>query len=293
VIALHLVDPTGRITVRWPTRRAWLYLWLPFLAGLSVFYGLIAATGHSNALQNWGGRGFMASARLIPAMVQWAPMEVAVVALGAIGFLVTRRRHADRQFGLMAVLGGGTGLALLLGSSFFTGVYADYGIGLLPLAFVAVGGSVQRLTEPLPEVLRPWAVGGAAGALALSAATGALSHLRDGSRFDYRSAYEWIVRVAPDRPVAGGVDVLRQQYAPQVETLSSSRSGGGPMPSGFWFVTTFQRYGLREGGPRMGRWIDLHCRRVGSWERGRFDYRVYRVELQWCGNDPIPNASDK
>jgi len=292
IAAAHLLRPNGRLGIVWPSSTAWRYLWLPFGLLLGSYLLFIKLGGYGSALRNMEGRGLLATLRLVPAMVQWAPLEAIGGALFATAYLVTGRSGlADRRIGMMVLLGGASGLGLLLASSLSTGVYADYGIAMLPLAFVAVGGLAQRSTDRLAPGERNWIVAGMVVILGLAAAPGVASHLRDGSRFDYRSAYQAINRLGPQYPVTGGIDALREVYSPTVDHFSITMSQDAGRPINYWLVVSFQRYGLREGTPRLQRAIDASCRRIESWERGRFDYRVYRVELHWCGTEPVPGSS--
>ncbi|MEZ4586466.1 MAG: glycosyltransferase family 39 protein [Gemmatimonadales bacterium] len=294
VIGLSLVKPDGEWTIRWPTLRSWLLLWGPFVVILLGYYLFIKSGGHGNALRNSDGRGVVASLRLIPAMIQWAPLPIAGASALSLGFLLFAGRPGDRRFALMSALGILSGVVILYFSSIVTAVYADYGIAVLPLVYLAIGGAVQRVADAVPTPMSPWVAGCAAAALGIAAAPGTVSHLVDGSRYDYRAAYAMIRDLAPNRPVVGGIETLQVAFEPSLETrsLGAVRRKQPPL-TGFWFVTSYQRYGLREGGPRLAAWIDTNCRRLSAWERMRLDYRVYRVELHWCGTDPVPTPQGR
>jgi hypothetical protein len=223
-------------------------------------------------------------------MIQWTPLEVAGASTVAAGLLWFKGQGPDRRWALIAMAGASVAFLLLFVSSFSTGVFADYGIGSLPLVFVTVGGAVQRIAEAVPGRMSGWVTGGATAVLAIGAAPGTLSHLSDGSRYDYRPAYATISRLAPDRPVAGGIDDIREFYAPTIKPLRYSGNRPSRDLTGFWGIATYQRYGLRARNPQGQQIIDANCHRVLITERPRIDYRIYRVELYWCGTDPVPGS---
>jgi hypothetical protein len=286
---LHLVRDDGRFGLRLPTRPEWAWLWIPFIVIIGAFYLALSLTGNEEAIRNQTERGLLASLRLIPAMLQWAPVEFAGAAVLGAAYLFLSRTAADRRWAVAALGGATTALVLLFGTSFFTGVYADYGISVLPLAVITAGGFAQRISDLLPEPAAGGFVAMFVGILGLAAAPGVVSHLSDGSRFDYRTAYQAIAHLGPDRPVAGGIEVLARAYAPDLPPTARpgdlARAG-----TGFWFIASYQRYGIRGASPRLKAWLDANCRRVVSSERPRFDYRVHRVELLWCGTPDIPSG---
>src|SRR5205823_6641039 len=113
-------------------------------------YAGAAATGILGSLTHptflFAGLG--AALRLLPAMVQWTtPTVCAAGGMGALLLLALRERPAWRRFGAMALVGIASTTVLLFVLATRTDVYADYGIAMLPLVFVASGALVALGAE--------------------------------------------------------------------------------------------------------------------------------------------------
>lgn len=292
VVALHLVDSHGRFGLIRPTGAAVRWLWLPTLAATAIGFVALKLLARPESLQNWSTRGIAASFRLVPAMVQWAGVPIVIGAMASVLYLGWQEPVKGRRWALMTALGAGGAFALLVAASFRTGVYADYGIASLPLVLVAVAGLVDRVAARLADAGPRFAL--AAGlALAGSTAPEAVSYLSDGSRFDYRPAFDLIRRLGPDRPVLGHIEAIAAAEASDLDYRSMRRDDALRQTPAYWLITSIRRFGLREGRPRLQAWIDANCRRVAFFERPRFDYRLYRVELHWCGDEPLPLPSGR
>jgi hypothetical protein len=285
LLALHLVRREGQIRWRWPTPRAWVWLWGPLLASVTFGVAILKLSGHSGALQNWAGRGAAATLRIVPGMVQWLSPEVVAASAGGILLLACSDRPADRRWAAMALLGGLSAIVLLLAAASRTDVYADYGMSMLPLAFLSVGGALERARE------RIGALGAATAAVVITAGAlpGTVAHLTDGTRFDHRPALAYVARHGPDRLVVGWPIAVVRAERPELrseETRMSTRWLAETLrrEHGYWLVATYQRTGLVGDDGTVTPWIDRQCRRRLATERTRLDFRVYRVELYWCGS---------
>jgi len=291
VLGLHLVRPDGRWGWRWPSRRAWGGLWLPFAALLVVGYVALSVAGTRGHAWNFHGRGTLASLRLVPAMVDWMTLPVAATAvLGAVVLAARPATTAERRAGAMMVLGCGGALLLLVALSFRTDVYADYGMGMLPLVFVASGALVARITERFqPAGAAATAAAAALWIVLLLPST--VSELSTGTRFDYRPAFRQIRAQAPGVTVLTWPIVEQRQYAPELRALDLMRVAGRvdavlAVERDLWVVASAQRYGIvGDAGGRLTDWLHTRCALRGSFERPRFDYRTYRVELYRCRSD--------
>src|SRR5574341_6323 len=284
VLAVSLVRPDGTLEWRWPSATAWRWLWGPFAALLLAGYLALRFTSHADAFRNWGGRGLLATLRLVPAMVQWLTPTVALAAaLGAL-LMAAGAEPRYRRWGWMATLGCGGTAAIMLLASLRTDVYADYGTTMLPLVFVTAGGLVQWGVDTLPAAKTGFAWTAVALLLA-GVLPSTISHLSDGTRFDYRPAYRRIAREAPQLAVLTQPLALQQQYGPglrayQLKANPAYLDSLLTRERDLWAVISVQRYGI-VGDPngRLRDWLNARCRLVAVHEPLRLDYRTYRVEL--------------
>lgn len=296
-LACTLVAADGRFGWRWPSRSAWLYLWGPCLVVLALLYGILGATGTLARVTSGNARMLGDTLRLLPGVVQALTPTVAMAGLLGGVFLALQPRPGPRRWGLMTLLGGGTTCLILLlatRSMAFTTVHA---MPMYPLLFVSAGALVQLGAD---HFMAAKPAGRAAFILAavLLLVTGVLpstlSHLSDGTRFDYRPAFAQIRARDPSLPVVTWPVVQQRHYAPDLKgvplpengstaVLDSMQAGGGA----FWVVASFRRYGLAfdHAGART-RWLLDHCRLASRHVRPRLDYEEFRVELYRCGPPP-------
>ena len=288
LLAVFSVSKQGRFAWTEQSGRAWAWLWGPIaLIGLGGFLFHVMQ-GTFTAL---GGRGGLsAPARLIPAMVQWTGPVIVAAALFAMVSQLVSRDGRYRRWGAMATAGSLSGVALLSVAALYTPVYADYGIATLPLAYVAIGGGIQRISEQMSARGSVFAVF-ALLTLAAGMLPGTVSHLSDGTRFNYQPSYDYIQRADSRHLVVGWPATLHRYYAPDVpfELLGgTTRQLDETLERavGFWLVASYRRYGLVRGNEDVSIWISKHCGKILQTTRNRIDYRTYRVELHWCGGDP-------
>jgi hypothetical protein len=293
---LSLAAADSRLRFQWPSPKAWRFLWGPYLAIVTAEAVILKAVGRSNAVVNLGSRGIAATVRLLPAMIDWMTIPVFVSAL--VGSLIlVRRRDTAHRLGVMAIAGGVVTGALLVLASTRTGVYADYGVGLLPMVILCAVAFAVRCDSSR--------IGGLGGAFATTAViVGAgmpsiVSYVSDGLRFDYRPAYAEVARRDPDGIVLGWPEILRKQYGgalrgfelrPDSIYLNRILSREGAL----WAVVSTKRYGIVEDPEGVeALWLSRNCRIEKSYERPRFDYRVYRVDLYRCvaGENAAHSAS--
>lgn len=277
---------------RWPSRDAWLNLWLPYGAFLGVAAVALRLTRHDGAVQNWGGRGWSASVRLVPAITEWA--GASIVAAGFAGALILALRSRSvvhRRWGWAAILGCATTVALLAAASFRTDVYADYAIAMLPLVFVSAGALVQLVGERAGEAARP-----IEAAVALIICVGTLpytvSHLIDGTRFDYRPLFRYVNTHQPRLPVLTWPLVVQRVYAPRLDgrdLRTNTRYLDARLQElgSFWLIASYRRYGMVDDADgSVQSWMRRHCSFATAHERLRFDDRRYRAELHLCAERP-------
>jgi hypothetical protein len=298
VLALHLVDAEGRIRFRMPTRNAWLALWTPLLAFVAGSFLLLRVMGEQDSLQNWGGRGLAATLRLVPSIVQWA--DPAVVATAGLGMLLLLSTNAHRRFGLAALAGTGSATALLLAASFRTDVYADYATAALPLLFVSAAGALD-LVDRAASTRSGTVVLGGTIILIVAMLPGTVSHLIDGTRFDYAAAYEYAEATDPDALVVGGPSILARHYGPGLRTretpdVDTLARWAREEESGLLLIAPYRRLGLLSPDPALEPWIDRNCRTLERFGRTRLDFRSYRLEVNRCtvpSHDAAAQASSE
>lgn len=287
VLGLHLVRPDGRIGWRWPDKPAWFYLWLPWAGALVLAVLAVKVAGQGGAVRNWSGRGAIATLRLVPAMVQW--MTPIVFTAGLMGGLACVRdpRAAVRRWGIAATVCVPAGLVLLFIAASTTDVYADYGVGLLPIATVSAGALVALGAERFRGSRNAFA-GIATLVLAAGVAPSTVSHLSDGTRFDFRPALAAIATEAPGSTVLAPFEMLQRHYAPSLRVrslrpddryLDSAAHAERPL----WVLLPVREYGVPlDDRDVIRRWLSGRCRLVRSDQGLRFDVRLYRVELYRC-----------
>lgn len=286
-LGLSLSTSTGRYGWRWPSRRAWTFLWLPFLAALAIEWGVLHFTGSNAALNNFGGRGASATLRLVPALIEWmTPIVFAAALLGTVGLLADGRPDR-RRLGLVVVGGIGSTLVLLLAAATRTDVYVDYGMSMLPLVFLAIGGGIQWVAERAPGVSRPLA-SALVGLIAAGVAPGTVSHLIDGTRFDYRPAFAAAAASDSGHLVLTWPIIQQRAYAPTLRAAELSSDTAAltatlQREGVVWVIASYHRDGLvANGGTRVEAWLDAACHEIRSFEKPRFDYRRYRVTILRC-----------
>jgi hypothetical protein len=284
-----LVRPGGRPGWSWPTRRAWTWLWGPYALFLAAAFAALQLAGRESAVQNWNGRGWAATLRLLPAVVDWAtPTLVAAAGLGAVALAWAGGSEARRRWGAMALGGWASGVALLWAASLRTDVYADYAMALLPILLLSAGGLVQLGVERLS---RGAGAATAAAVLVMWAgmASATASHLASGTRFDYRPAFRHAAAAAPQLPVYAWPLVVLRHYTPDARAhelhLDRPRLDAALRRHGeLWLVASIRRHGLVGDDAGAGAaWIREHCTLARAHDAPRWDYRVYRVELHRCG----------
>jgi len=291
VFGLSLVRSDARFGFRWPSANAWRYLWGPYAAALLMEFVLLRVAGRKSAMANLGSRGVAATIRLVPAMIDWMTLPVFIAAvLGAL--ILTYRRRSDRAVGVMTIAAAVSTSVLLLVASTRTGVYADYGIGMLPLLLLCVAALAHMFEKGIGRSM------GAIIVLALVVGAGApsiVSFLSDGLRFDYRPAYAEVTARDPNAAVLGWPEVLRKYYAANLHGYelrpdSAYLDRVTARDPDVWAVVSTKRYGIVEDDAgQLARWLSRRCQLENSFAHPRFDYRVYRVDLYHCQSErPSP-----
>lgn len=288
VLGAHLVRGDGTFGFRWPSAMAWRRLWLPYLGTMAAVLGVLALLFPMERLV---GESAGSALRLFPAVV--VALTPAVALAVAVGLACLWRAHTvtPRRAAAMIAAGMGVaGLVLIVGRlANQVPVSILYLFGAFPLAFAALGALVPGLAGSDAARQRR-------AALAISLVLGAsllpstISHLRDGTRFDYRPALAQVVREDPAGTVVIWPLIAATWYAPDLHavemratTTTATLDSLAATTPRFWVVTSERRYGtvLDADGSRTA-WLRRHCRAANRQEKLRFDWDVYAVTLFQC-----------
>jgi hypothetical protein len=306
-LAVTLVRPDGKISWRWPSANAWKFLWIPFVVLSGVIFAIMRVLSPSVSVANGEDRGLLATLRLIPAMVDWmTPVVFIAAAAGALllifapnipgpGPSSTSRDSGNaivvigrRRFGMMALFGVTGMIFALFVLSFVTAIYADYGISALPLVFVAAAAFVEWIAETVAPARRGIAVAAIMTLIVVGVLPSAVSHLSDGTRFDYRPAYSRIMKDSPSTAVLTWPIALQVQYAPalhayEIPSRAHKLDSLLTKERDLWAVVSVKRYGIvGDDAGELSGWLRQRCRPVDEYQRPRLDYRMYRVDLWRC-----------
>lgn len=279
--------------MRWvPTPDLILRVALPFAGFLALAFGALSLAGREEAVRNFEGRGLYAVIRLVPAIIEWVtPLILAAGILTAFGSIWTVRRRTDLLWGILTVGGVGGAIFGLFLASFATDVYAYYATAMLPLLFVTIGIGVARLTSFISPSNRHLASGAITLVLLAGMAPSTASQLLDGTRFDYRPAFEEIRNSGENDLVLAWPIVVQQYYAPEFDSrelqMDTTFLGRTLVEEGrFWAIASRRRRGLigdEDGSVRH--WLSRECVEVRSFQPRRFDFRMYEVNLHQCGGE--------
>jgi 4-amino-4-deoxy-L-arabinose transferase-like glycosyltransferase len=288
VVGTLCIRNDGSLGWRSPSRQAIKYLWFPYLTALAAGLVLLNTAGREASLRNFSGRSLAEVLRVIPGVVEWmTPVLFAAGVLGALSALLFATNPQARRWGAAATLGIASTLSALFLASFVTNVYADYAASMLPLAFVGAGALVHLIAASHIAHRLWWRLASTATIIA-AILPSTVSHFSDGTRFDFRPAFELISDTAPEVMVLTRPIILQQHYAPELvaaelrydqlfldEQLAKQRD--------LWIAAPVQRYGLVYDHSGIGaKWLAEHCRLTFSHARPRLDYRTYRVDLYRC-----------
>jgi hypothetical protein len=286
VLGAHLVRDDGTGGFRWPTRRALMYCWLPYLGLLGAYYGILLAFVSSDRLLGDATGG--SAGMLLPAVFyHLTPALIAAAAVGA-WWLIGTRRTAERR--MAAMMGMGLGVPLVVmqfaGMRHLIPVSVLYLSAAIPVFLLAVGAS----TNLVGVVRRERAAAAVALVLAASLVPGTLSHLLDGSRFEFREPLLVVQQRDPGATVLVYPVIHARWEAPELDAvelrpvldtafLGSVRAEH----SRFWIVAPLRRAGMMgDTGGAEYRWIQRYCDLQAAYRRPRFDFERYDTELYRC-----------
>jgi hypothetical protein len=226
------------------------------------------------------------------------------IVLGAAVGLYLLWRGPDRTLASYLISLAAFPLVFLMLISARTPVSTFYLVPTLPVYFISLGVFLDRLYQ-IDWQLRPrWLVPTTLLVIVLAAGVPSLlSQYRNGRRFDFRGAAEWIAqRVGPGDVVFSDQPMVLAHYLPghSVQKLRST----APLDSSFaelrqsgfrstlWIVAPQPAHAfrttLREGG--LARWLYSNCQLGNTVGVGRIDFRQQYLQVFRC---PPGNVADR
>jgi len=223
-------------------------------------------------------------------------LTVPVVLAAVAGVYLVWRAGRHRHVALFLVSVAAFHLGFLLLVSFRTSVSLYYLLPSTPAFFLGAGLFLDWLCRVDWQVRPAWLVPATISLMMLAAGGPTLvSDYRDGRRFDFRGAAQWLTPhmkagdvVFSDQPMVlqhylpqVKVQHLQQNPVPLTDSLRNVESGGG---SSLWLVAPAASHAfrttLREGGLRH--WIYGNCQLQNTLGRGRVDLRQHYLQIYRC-----------
>lgn len=264
---------------------------LPFTGLMLIAFTTLTLVGREGAVRNFDGRGLTAVLRLTPAIVEWlTPLMFGAALVASVALLLQSKDKGFSTFGLLslgAILGS---MGILAVAALVTDVYAYYATAMLPLVFLSIGVAAAVLVG-LFDARSSRMIGvGLASILVAGTSPGTASQVLDGTRFDYRPAFEHLQALDTDELVLSWPVVVQRHYAPDLRA-DEFRPDPGYLStileaeSQVWMVVSRRRYGIvgdQSGEARA--WLSRHCQEAEAFLPTRFDFRMYEVQLHRCSN---------
>ena len=219
------------------------------------------------------------------------PVTLAAVA----GVYLAWREHLTRSVALLLASVAGFHLGFLLLVSLRTSVSLYYLLPSVPVFFLGAGLFLDRLCRVSRQEQPAWVVPAAVTLMVLAAGVPTVvSDYRDGRRFDFRGAAQWLTEeMRPGDVVFSDQPMVLQHYLPQTKVLHLQQT---PAPladslrhraqdrSRLWLVAPAPSHAfratLKEGGLRQ--WIYDNCQLQNTLGRGRVDLRQHYLQIYRC-----------
>ena len=223
-------------------------------------------------------------------------LSLALFLTGLLGLYVLWRGR-DRSLALLLTCMFLFPIMFLVLLSFRTPVSTFYLVPTLPVMFIAAGLFLDHIAG-LEWGLRPrWLVASLVTIMILAAGAPTLiSHYRDGRRFDFRGAAQWLQdKIAPGDVIISDQSEVTTHYLhgrkadrlvadPQlltrtVEGLEDGRS--------LWIIAPYSARGSHRTNPRLGglkSWIYDDCRLRHVLGVARLDFRVNELQIYQCSD---------
>jgi 4-amino-4-deoxy-L-arabinose transferase-like glycosyltransferase len=219
------------------------------------------------------------------------------VFLGAAAGIYLLWRERDRNLALLLTCLAVAPILFIALISFRTPASLFYLLPTAPVFFIGAGVFLDRLFE-VDWKLRPrWLMPATLTIVVVTAGAPTLvSQYRNGRRFDFRGAADWIETRAGTRDViysdqpmvldhyleGPAVQKLQHNTAPLQEAVDTLRRNGGD--GTLWVVAPAPahafRTNLRQGG--LAGWLYTNCQLSNLFGRGRVDFRQQYLQVYRC-----------
>jgi dolichyl-phosphate-mannose-protein mannosyltransferase len=290
--------------------RLWGQKAVRWAALVLVVLGVMIAVRYIPLLQNWiserdTGKGgqFLMHIPSTPGVKQLTVLlgfvdtvTIPVVLTGLVGIYLLWQGQ-DRPLALLLTCLWIFPVAFIFLVSFRTAVSTVYMIPAAPVFFIGTGVFLDRLAGITWDLRPRWLL--AATVMAIMIADNAptlISQYRDGRRYDFRGAAQWLeARRAPEDVVYSdqyqvlqhylpGTEVqrLRGDPAPLIETARELRDAG--RGSALWIVMPGPSHAFRTN-PSLGTlkgWLYQNCQLRNTIGVGRLDFRQNLLQIYRC-----------
>lgn len=227
-------------------------------------------------------------------------LTVPVVLAALSGVYLAWRAGVQRPVALLLASIAVFHLGFLLLVSFRTSVSLYYLLPSTPAFFLGAGLFLGWLCRVDWEVRPTWLVPATVTLMMLAASVPTvISDYRDGRRFDFRRAAQWLTQqIRPGDVVFSDQPMVLQHYLPQTKVvhlqqnpapLADSLRLRGEGRSRLWVVAPAVSHAfratLKERGLRQ--WIYGNCQLQNTLGRGRVDLRQHYLEVYRCPPDRL------
>ena len=268
------------------TKQAYIYLITPLFIVTLIWIYLVMQAQNSGIIVV--SRDLEAIDRILPAIIQRTGPGLFIATLISIIVSIFHTNTKYRNFGITTALGIFSTLGLLFFSSSFIDVYADYAFVMLPLVFLSVGLGIQILSSSQNSVKSKFATTISISVILIAGLLpSTLSHMRDGSRLDYKSAYNFIDQNSSSKVVFADLKVIQKYYAPDASFHAYGKNFKSFLHrikkhDSFWLIAAYRRRGIVNVTVKLERWIENNCRLKKKVGKQRFDYRDYKIKIFMC-----------
>ena len=226
-------------------------------------------------------------------------LTVPVVLAALSGVYLVWRAGVHRPVALLLASVAVFHLGFLLLVSFRTSVSLYYLLPSTPAFFLGAGLFLDWLYRVSRQERPAWVVPATVTLMMLAAgAPTVISDYRDGRRFNFRGAAQWLTeQIRPGDVVFSDQPMVLQHYLPQTKVvhlqqnpapLADSLRLRGEGRSRLWLVAPAASHAfratLKEGGLRQ--WIYDNCQLQNTLGRGRVDLRQHYLQVYRCPPGP-------